>query len=1144
MKFKLFILILIYSISSYSQCFDCAKNIGQHTDDSAVDIEKTIDGIVYAVEAQWKSTINKYDFNCNLVWSIMLNSDYTNVEAITSDELGNIYLLIQYTISPNAGSGPWDIDGFQMFPGINFFKLSPTGLIYWSQHIDPRTGYEMQNIHYFQGQLLVTGTFYDNLTFINGLNFNYPYTDHPRAFIAKYDTDGNFIDANNYGNGVEDFKYSEFDNQGNIYLTSSHYNSQYSNISKFNSSLQLSWSTELSNSNTNDTGIYVPNGLRFNSENNMLYVWGKISQTTTILGNSFFVSNSNGIFQSVLTEFNTTTGALTNFKRFDNNSGYANNSSSAVRFRRSAYMAEKNGYLYVLTSFRGNMIFPNETITSTINNINGGSYSEDLLLFKVNLSDFSSEFVTKSSGIPNLSFQVSDLPGPIVFNEDDLYLTATFGSKPMQINSLTINNNSGNNDPDAMYYKFNISQNSSGLVSFNNTCLSTSTEFNINGDFDSVLWNFDDPSSGLNNTSTLTDPSHNFTSSGTYNVSALVTCGSETETIEVEVIISSSPTVNQINNLYSCEDNFGSQISSTFDTSSIENNLIGNQSELNIKYFNSNGIELPSPLPNPMTNSILGQETITARVAYNNNLTCFTEITFDLIVNPLPELNEVNDIFACDDNNDGIADFDISNLESIISDNQSGMILEFFYENGQPLPNPLPNTIQNMVLNQETITARLTDPNSNCYNESSFDLIVNPLPEANQLQIIYGCDDNNDGISEYFDTSNIESQVLNGQTDKLVSYFDQTGNELPNPLPNPYTNSTAFNELITVRVTDNNSTCYAETTLQLQTITQPNINQPNNLYACDQGNGYAEFNTSNIEQQLIGNQTGLSILYYDSYNNPLPSPLPVLFQNTEPFSQTINVRVEDVSNPICYSETSFDLIVNELPEINLKDEYYLCNLELSISLSVNSGFNSYDWSDQNGTSISNTYTVEITEEGSYTLTVTRIENGIACENSFDFTLVRSVLPEIQQINFGELGNNYIEIIASGDGDFEYSIDDINYQDSNYFSNIKGGIYTVFVRDKDGCGQDSEKVTIIDYPKFFTPNNDGYNDFWQINGIINFPNSETIIFDRYGKPLARITPNDLGWDGFYNGKKMISNDYWFKTNLGNGRTFYGHFSLKR
>lgn len=1145
MKFKLLILFLTYSTSFYSQCFDCGHSLGGHVEDYVVDIDKASDGIVLTFNPRqgWGRSIYKYDFNCNLIWSNDFTPDTGSTDNMdfyntAVDENNNIYSVI------GNNRGGVVVDGFSIERGNSLIKLNSSGNIQWVRKISDEI-YLPRQVHIWNNNAFVVGQLDEAINTNIGLNV--ASGSRSQYFIAKFDASGNLIDAQQYGaESNETLHDSQIDESGNIYFTGSiipvsHSENIKTYLNKIDSNLGLIWSKEMSDNPP--ASVFKPMTLYYNKTNQKLYVWSKYYVSASFYANNIAVSNGCDT-GSIIMEISKNSGDLEDYKVIDN-CGFLQSVGNGIgNVEQRSFITHEGSNLYVLSSFRGEITIGSQTLTTT-QDIHG-EHNSDLILYKIDLTNFTEELILRSTGenyYPSAVYY--DLAGPIIAINNSIHITSSFMSFPITINDITIVNNSGNNARDVLYYKHNLDQaNSSGLITFKNTCLSQTTEFSIGGDFDSVLWNFDDPSSGLDNTSTLTDPSHDFTSSGIYNVSALVTCGSETETIEVEVIISSSPTVNQINNLHSCEDSFGSQISSTFDTSSIENNLIGNQSELNIKYFNSNGIELPSPLPNPMTNSVLGQETITARIAYNNNLTCFTEITFDLIVNPLPEINEVNDIFACDDNNDGIADFDISNLESIISDNQSGMILEFFYENGQPLPNPLPNTIQNMVLNQETITARITDPNSNCYNESSFDLIVNPLPEANQLQIIYGCDDNNDGISEYFDTSNVESQILNGQTDKLVSYFDQTGNELPNPLPNPYTNSAAFNELITVRVTDNNSTCYAETTLQLQTVTQPNINQPNNLYSCDQGNGYAEFNTSSIEQQLIGNQTGLSIQYYDSDNNPLPSPLPELFQNTEPFSQTINVRVEDISNSICYSETSFDLIVNELPEINLEDEYYLCNLEPSISLSINSGFNSYDWSYQDGTSVSNTNNAEITEEGSYTLTVTQIENGIACENSFDFTLVRSVLPEIQQVNFGELGDNYIEIIASGDGDFEYSIDGINYQDSNYFLNIQGGMYTLFVRDKDGCGQDSEEVTVIDYPKFFTPNNDGYNDFWQIKGIINFPNSETIIFDRYGKPLARITSNDLGWDGLYNGKQMISNDYWFRTNLGNGRTFSGHFSLKR
>lgn len=683
-------------------------------------------------------------------------------------------------------------------------------------------------------------------------------------------------------------------------------------------------------------------------------------------------------------------------------------------------------------------------------------------------------------------------------------------------------------------------------MNISNICSEFLKEFSIEdrNNIASVIWDFGDPASGTTNNSTDLSPFHDFSADGTYTVTAIVTATDGSVDILTETIeVIEPPNAYGIENAYACEDSFGSGFSSSFDISDVESQVLGGQTDKIITYIDGNGNEYDT-LPNPFTNTVENQETITVRVAHDNNLCCYSETTFDLIVNDLPEANEIDDLTRCESQSAGFAEFDLSNVEVTILGGQRGMTVSFFDGNGNLLPNPLPNPYINSIPNQETITVKVMNDLTECINETSFTLNVNELPVANQINNLFGCDDNSDGISEYFNTSNVESQVLNGQTGMSVSYFDQSGNELPSPLPTPYTNSDIFNESITVRVTDNNSTCYAETVLQLQTVTQPNISQPENLYACDQGNGYAEFDTSLIEQELIGNQTGLTIQYYDFNNNPLPSPLPVLFQNTEPFKQTIHIRVEDSSNTICYSETSFDLIVNELPIINLEDEYFICNLEPSILLNVNSGYNSYKWFFEDGTLISSSNNGEITEEGNYTLTVTQIKNGITCENSFDFTLVRSVLPEIQQVNFGELGNNYIEIIASGDGDFEYSIDGINYQDSNNFLNIQGGMYTVFVRDKDGCGQDSEEVTVIDYPKFFTPNNDGYNDFWQIKGIINFPNSETLIFDRYGKPLARIASNDLGWDGLYNGKQMISNDYWFRTDLGNGRTFSGHFSLKR
>ena len=83
-----------------------------------------------------------------------------------------------------------------------------------------------------------------------------------------------------------------------------------------------------------------------------------------------------------------------------------------------------------------------------------------------------------------------------------------------------------------------------------------------------------------------------------------------------------------------------------------------------------------------------------------------------------------------------------------------------------------------------------------------------------------------------------------------------------------------------------------------------------------------------------------------------------------------------------------------------------------------------------------------------------------------------------------------------------------------------------------------------HPLYFTPNGDGYNDYWKIKFSENEPNLTVKIFDRHGKFLKQLGTNSIGWDGKYLGKDMPSSDYWFVVTRENGKEHKGHFSLKR
>ena len=89
-----------------------------------------------------------------------------------------------------------------------------------------------------------------------------------------------------------------------------------------------------------------------------------------------------------------------------------------------------------------------------------------------------------------------------------------------------------------------------------------------------------------------------------------------------------------------------------------------------------------------------------------------------------------------------------------------------------------------------------------------------------------------------------------------------------------------------------------------------------------------------------------------------------------------------------------------------------------------------------------------------------------------------------------------------------------------------GERVVNVRDLNGCGVGQAVVYVIDYPKYFTPNGDGYHDYLEHPCVSNQLNAKIQIFDRYGKLLKEIRPSRDGWDGTYNGARLPSSDYWF------------------
>ncbi|MES2239934.1 MAG: T9SS type B sorting domain-containing protein [Bacteroidota bacterium] len=313
---------------------------------------------------------------------------------------------------------------------------------------------------------------------------------------------------------------------------------------------------------------------------------------------------------------------------------------------------------------------------------------------------------------------------------------------------------------------------------------------------------------------------------------------------------------------------------------------------------------------------------------------------------------------------------------------------------------------------------------------------------------------------------------------------------------------------------------------------------------CDDLNdGYEIIDLSNYNSNLIQNLTSNQFEYYTSLLGAEKSDSNAKISNYNAYSlsnsnNTVYVKV--TSQYGCFTIVALKFILLNSPRINMQNRYTLC-VDKSVVVDAGSGYYSYLWS--NG---EKTQTTNITQQGDYWVNVTENHGSLICDSTKKFNVFLSSPATITSISTKDWSDveNTISIFQTGLGDYEYSLNNTSYQDNNTFTDLLNGEYTVYVRDKFGCGTTTEEVYLLMYPKFFTPNDDGYNDTWKIK-LSEFEAGLTVkIFDRYGKLIKNLATNTASWNGTFNGLNLPATDYWFVVTRANGKEYKGHFSLKR
>ena len=513
-------------------------------------------------------------------------------------------------------------------------------------------------------------------------------------------------------------------------------------------------------------------------------------------------------------------------------------------------------------------------------------------------------------------------------------------------------------------------------------------------------------------------------------------------------------------------------------------------------------------------------------------------------------------------------------------------------------------TNTSLNLNNYQFKVKLGKTGNSCGDTSNeITLTVNPKPVilSNIVQLKQ-CADN----AAEKTTVNLTEAEINISTDPTVTfeYYETQAKAIDGEITNQITDIEQYPVNRTaeawVRTVSNKTTCYTISKIEITASYAGNISYDKVFEECDDfldedGNntannsdsdGISFFDFSSAKQDVINTfpapiQGNIEVFFYetttdrDAAINAIPDISN--HRNTNfPFNQTIYIKVKNKNNNDCEGIESFTLKTSIIPEFDVEgeapnDPVVICPKTIPYTLKVDNPDDTYDyiWTDDSGSQIGgNSETIQISDAGNYTVTA-------YSRNSKICSRLRTIV--VNKSDFNTLNQDYVTItddtVANNstlsvridiptnpaiNQEFQYALQDEsglffrNFQDSNIFNGIEGGIYKLIVENKNGCGTSELLISVIQFPKFFTPNGDGNNDTWTIKGANKtfYPTSSISIFNRFGKLISKVDIDSQGWNGTNNGKTLPSDNYWYRVELIPADTSKppiikkGHFSLLR
>ncbi|WP_027380433.1 T9SS type B sorting domain-containing protein [Chryseobacterium daeguense] len=245
-----------------------------------------------------------------------------------------------------------------------------------------------------------------------------------------------------------------------------------------------------------------------------------------------------------------------------------------------------------------------------------------------------------------------------------------------------------------------------------------------------------------------------------------------------------------------------------------------------------------------------------------------------------------------------------------------------------------------------------------------------------------------------------------------------------------------------------------------------------------------------------------------SGNNPIQQPDAYIAT-----SGVVYVRV--ITENDCYAISKITLKVLPPVKSNVLADKTIC-IEDKTTLDAGPGFDGYEWSTG-----ATTQSISNVGVGAYWV---KLKTG-ECWTLQAVNVYPSQQPVIASIDI--TNDSFTVNVKGGKAPYQYSIDGVNWQDSNIFTGLPRGENKVYVKDSFDCNPIEVQVTVPNLLNAITPNGDNKNDFIDYSALAYKKNLVFTVYDRYGNMLYKADKiRNYTWDGTSSGKKIITGTYWY------------------